>query len=54
MMDRSEILKVHCCGLGALVGQMPWIYWLNDYLTPYFGSTQHIGNCGKAWVNKEF
>lgn len=22
----------------AWVGQMPWIYWLNDYLTPVFGN----------------
>ena len=22
----------------AWVGQMPWIYWLNDYLTPIFGN----------------
>jgi cytochrome P450 len=25
----------------AWVGQMPWIYWLNDHLTPIFGN--HLG-----------
>jgi cytochrome P450 len=27
----------------AWVGQMPWIYWLNDYLTPIFGNRLGIG-----------
>lgn len=28
----------------AWVGQMPWVFWLNDYLTPIFGNKLSLSN----------
>ena len=28
----------------AWIGQLPWLYWLNDYLTPYVGNKLSLNN----------
>ena len=36
----------------AWVGQMPWIYWLNNYLTPVFGN--HLGIAARHGSIRKF